>query len=67
MFIFVVSLRRSSMFNDEGLKARVEELEKDLSFYLRYYRTLSSRSERMKAVVDKEIERIEQELKKLSH
>ncbi|MBQ9674624.1 MAG: hypothetical protein IJV42_01720 [Bacteroidaceae bacterium] len=55
------------MFNDEGLKARVEELEKDLSFYLRYYRTLSKRSKRMKAVVDKEIEQIEQELKKLSH
>ncbi len=53
------------MCNDEGLKARIEELEQDLLFYLRYYQKLAARSERMRAVVDKEIERIERELKEL--
>lgn len=54
------------MTNDEGLKARIEGLEADLTFYLRHYHTLACRSRRMKAVVDKEIERIERELKELS-
>lgn len=54
------------MHNDEGLKARIEELEADLRFYLRYYHKLAPRSRNMKAVVEKEIERIEEEIKKLS-
>lgn len=53
------------MHNDDGLKAQIEEKEKDLLFYLRKYHELSSRSKNMKAVVDREIERLERELKKL--
>lgn len=54
------------MNNDEGLKARIEELEQDLLFYLRYYHELAPRSQQMKAVVEKEIERLEEEIKELS-
>lgn len=53
------------MNNDDGLKARIEEVEKDLLFYLRKYHELTSRSKFMKAVVDKEIRRLENELKEL--
>ena len=53
------------MNDDNGLKARIEELEKDLCFYLRKYRELSSRSRNMKAVIDKEIKRLEEEIKQL--
>ncbi len=53
------------MHSDDGLKARVEEVEKDLLFYLRKYHELTSRSKNMKAVVDREIRRLERELKEL--
>ena len=49
------------MHSDDGLKARIEEL----LFYLRKYHELTSRSKFMKAVVDKEIKRLEKELKEL--
>ncbi|MDR0939913.1 MAG: hypothetical protein LBN29_11310 [Mediterranea sp.] len=52
------------MFDDEELKARIKEREKDLLFYLRYYHELASRGRNMKAVVDAEIKRLEEELKK---
>lgn len=54
------------MNDDNGLKARMEELEEDLIFYLRKYHELSSRSRYMKAVLEKEIQRIENEIKELS-
>ena len=44
----------------------MEELEEDLIFYLRKYHELSSRSRYMKAVLEKEIQRIENEIKELS-
>lgn len=53
------------MHSDDGLKARIKEIEKDLLFYLRKYHELTSRSKIMKAVVDKEIRRLERELKEL--
>ncbi len=53
------------MHSDDGLKARVEEIEKDLLFYLRKYHELVSRSKSMKAVVDREIRRLENELKEI--
>lgn len=53
------------MHSDDGLKARIEAVEKDLLFYLRKYHELASRSKFMKAVVDKEIRRLERELKEL--
>ncbi|MDD2953854.1 MAG: hypothetical protein PHC95_11950 [Parabacteroides sp.] len=53
------------MHSDDGLKARIEEAEKDLLFYLRKYHELTSRGKFMKAVVDKEIKRLEKELKEL--
>lgn len=53
------------MHSDAGLKARIEEVERDLLFYLRKYHELTSRSKFMKAVVDKEIRQLERELKEL--
>ncbi len=55
------------MRNDnEVLKARMEEIEKDLIFYLRYQHELSARSTNMAAVVEKEIKLLEEEIKKLA-
>nr|DAX79708.1 MAG TPA: calmodulin-binding protein [Caudoviricetes sp.] len=53
------------MNNDEELKARIEELEQDLIFYLRKYHELTPRGKWMKAVLDKEIKSIEEEIKRL--
>lgn len=53
------------MNNDEGLKAQIKEKEADLLFYLRKYHELASRSPYMKAVVEKEIQRLEEEIKRL--
>lgn len=53
------------MNDDDELKARIEEMQRDLNFYLRKYHELSSRSSNMKAVLDKEIKRLEEEIKKL--
>lgn len=66
--IFAKSLRQEiSMSNDEELKARIKEKEDDLNFYLRMHHELASRSKNMKAVVDAEIKRLEDEIKDLSH
>ena len=55
------------MNNDDAvLKARIEEAEKDLLFYLRYYHKLSPRSKNMRAVIEKEIRRLEELLKYLN-
>ena len=54
------------MNNDNELKARIEELERDLIFYLRKYHELAPRSKNMKAVLDKEIKWHEEEIKRLS-
>ena len=53
------------MTDEEVLKARIEEAEKDLLFYLRYYHELSPRSQNMKAVIEKEIKRLEELIKYL--
>lgn len=57
------------MTDDKGLNDQVEELRKeleaDLLFYLRMYAELSKRGKRMKAVLDKEIEELEEKLKNL--
>lgn len=53
------------MHSNDGLKARIEEVEKDLLFYLRKHHELTTKSKFMKAVVDKEIKRLERELKEL--
>ena len=54
------------MNNGNELKARIEELEQDLIFYLREYHELAPRSKNMKAVLDKEIKWHEEEIKRLS-
>ena len=61
-----MSLRQEiSMSNDKELKARIKELEEDLQFYLRRHHQLSSISRNMKAVVEAEIKRLEEEIKSL--
>ena len=54
------------MNNGNELKARIEELEQDLIFYLRKYHELAPRSKNMKAVLYKEIKWHEEEIKRLS-
>lgn len=54
------------MNNDAELKAQLEECENDLLFYLRQYHELSPRGRYMKAVLDKEIKRLEEEIKRIS-
>ena len=65
VIIFVVSLKTSSLNDKEGLKARIEELKSDLDFYLCYRTRLSKRSRRMKAVIEKEIKQLEDEISRL--
>lgn len=54
------------MHNDEELKARIEECKSDLLFYLCYRERLANVSHSMKAVVEKEIKRLEDEISHLA-
>lgn len=53
------------VFTTDELKARIEENQKDLLFYLQSQRELSLRSKRMAMVVEKEIKELEEEIKRL--
>jgi hypothetical protein len=53
------------MIDDEGLKARVDELMENLNYYLRNYNRLIAIGFR-KSVLDWEIQAVEEELKQLS-
>lgn len=53
------------VFTTDELKARIEEKQKDLLFYLQSQRELSLRSKRMAMVVEKEIKELEEEIKRL--
>jgi hypothetical protein len=53
------------MIDDDGLKARVDELIENLDFYLRNYDRLISSGYR-KSVLDREINSLEDEIKELS-
>ena len=50
---------------DEEEKKEKELLEKELIFYLNYYKEVTSRSKKIKSVFDKEIEEITQRLKEI--
>lgn len=69
MYYLCVVERQIDLFkmllNNDELKARVEELQQDLDFYLQSRRELSARSKYMAMVVEKEIEELEQEIKRL--
>lgn len=54
------------MTDEEALKARVDELMENLSYYLCNYSRLIAIGYR-KAVLDDEIEWLKEELKRLSH
>jgi cob(I)alamin adenosyltransferase len=53
------------VYTSDELKARIEDLQADLLFYLQNQRELSTRSKRMSMVVEKEIEELEEEIKRL--
>lgn len=69
MYYLCIVERQIDLFkmlsNNDELKARVEELQQDLDFYLQRRRELSARSKYMAMVVEKEIEELEQEIKRL--
>ncbi len=50
---------------NEDLKKEKRRLQKDLEFYLEFYKELSTRSEQMKKVVDLEIEKLVSRLKEI--
>jgi hypothetical protein len=52
---------------DKETKKEKKKLEKDLMFYLNYFKELSARSERMRTVAEKEIENIVERLKEIGH
>ena len=54
------------MNDDKELKARLEECEKDLLFWLHYRSRLSKTSRNMGVIADKEIERLTEVIKELS-
>jgi hypothetical protein len=53
------------VYTSDELKARIEDLQADLLFYLQNQRELSIRSKRMAMVVEKEIKELEEEIKRL--
>ena len=53
------------VYTSDELKARIEDLQADLLFYLQSQRELSTRSKHMAMVVEKEIKELEEELKRL--
>jgi hypothetical protein len=65
--IFALSLRQRAlkMIDDNELKARVNELMKNLNYYLRNYNRLIAIGFR-KSVLDREIQMLETEIKQLS-
>ena len=50
---------------NEDLIKEKRRLQKDLEFYLEFYKELSTRSEQMKKVVDLEIEKLVSRLKEI--
>ncbi len=50
---------------DNDFENEKQILQKDLEFYLEFYKELSSKSEQMKLVVDAEIAKLVEKLKKL--
>jgi len=53
------------MNDQEQFKSEKNKLQKDLLFYLEFYKELSSRSPQMKKVVDIEIKKLVHKLKEL--
>ena len=53
------------VYASDELKARIEELQQDLDFYLQSQRELSARSKHMAMVVEKEIQELRDEIKRL--
>lgn len=53
------------MNDKEQFENEKKKLQKDLLFYLEFYKELSSRSPKMKKVVDLEIKKLVQKLKEL--
>jgi hypothetical protein len=49
------------------IKKEKKHLEKELLFFLSYYREVSSRSEKLKACFDEQIEIIIERLKEIGH
>ena len=50
---------------DSDFENEKRALQKDLEFYLEYYKELSSRSEQMKIVIDLEIAKLIEKLKEI--
>lgn len=53
------------VYTSDELKARIEDLQADLLFYLQNQCELSTRSKHMAMVVEKEIKELEEEIKRL--
>ncbi|WP_165784008.1 hypothetical protein [Flavobacterium alvei] len=53
------------MNDKEQFQIEKNKIQKDLLFYLEFYKELSSRSPQMKKVVDLEIKKLVQKLKEL--
>lgn len=53
------------VYTSDELKARIEDLQADLLFYLQNQCELSTRSKHMEMVVEKEIKELEEEIKRL--
>jgi len=58
-------LKNQVMNDREQFQIEKNKLQKDLLFYLEFYKELSSRSPQMKKVVDLEIKKLVQKLKEL--
>ena len=61
----LLNLKSEEMNDMEQFQNEKNKLQKDLLFYLEFYKELSSRSPQMKKVVDLEIKKLVEKLKQL--
>jgi len=61
----LLNLKIQVMTDKEQFQIEKSKLQKDLLFYLEFYKELSGRSPKMKKVVDLEIKKLVQKLKEL--
>lgn len=61
----VINFENQVMNDKEQFKTDKNKLQKDLLFYLEFYKELSGRSPKMKKVVDLEIKKLVEKLKEL--
>jgi len=67
IIIFVGSIKKNLIMLNSEMKREKKLLEKDLLFFLNYYKEVTTRSIQMKTYFDNQIEIIIEKLKEIGH